>query len=87
MRISLFSPTGGCVRAAPTGWVPALLSTSRRAGLTVRLAPTATVTSGRLSGAGDRFGYTDPDPDAAHEMRLLSGWQVSDQRRSSAEAP
>ncbi|MEU4244283.1 hypothetical protein [Actinoplanes sp. NPDC026619] len=56
-----------------------------RAWLTARLAPTATVTLGRLAGAGYRIGYADPD--ITHQMRVVDGWQVSDQRRSGTDAP
>ncbi|GIM98040.1 hypothetical protein [Paractinoplanes toevensis] len=56
-----------------------------RAWLTAQLAPTATVTLGRLAGAGYRIGYADPD--TTHQMRFLDGWQVSDQRRSGTDAP
>jgi hypothetical protein len=53
--------------------------------LTAQMARTTSVTLGRLAGAGYRVGFAEPG--AARDMGFVDGWQVSDDRRSSSDAP
>lgn len=53
--------------------------------LTAKLARTATATLGRLAGAGHRIGFAEPG--TTRDLGFVNGWQVSDHRRSRADAP